>query len=132
METEQSNDYYLRSLGIVAETYEYHPEFFWLEMELCKKLTPSRFKIITGISIKDLDDALWYTGQRMKGKQNLFKKPDIDWDNEFVSTMIDYIVNYNLPTGDLGILNSYGENSQQKVVVIDFGLNWDVYRTHYT
>ena len=51
------HDYYAK--GIVAEIFEADEErYTWLIAEFAKKTTPTRFKQLTGVSIKELDEFL--------------------------------------------------------------------------
>lgn len=57
------------------------------------------------------------------------------WEDEFVYDVFNYIGNYGIPTGDLQRLNSWGivkRNSQDTIVLIDFGLNSDVKASYYS
>ena len=57
------------------------------------------------------------------------------WENEFTYGIFDFIGNYGVPVGDLTRLNSYGvvsENGVERVVLIDYGLTHDVYKSFYS
>jgi len=45
--------------------------------------------------------------------------------------VVDYMVNYDIPVGDLVKISSYGENHKGKVVMVDYGFTEHIYNTHY-
>ena len=102
-------------------------------MELAKKITPSRFKFLTGIDIKDL--YLYF----IESKTNRFNDATQQFDkkyeeNDFFNELKEFIFDYDYHTGDFGRLSSYGEvirNGSPKIVVIDFGLSKNVYDDYY-
>jgi len=60
---------YLQNYDIVAKVFETDNDDFWIEMEWAKKVTPTRFKQITGIDIKKLWSYLFY--DKSKGTQKM-------------------------------------------------------------
>lgn len=135
VEIRNSQDYYISSL--LADIFEYDENDLWLEMEYCKKLTFGRFKEITGVSFKDFKYILNYANQESSNRRSYirYSKPDIYddlEDYEFVYSMVDYIQNYDVLIGDLLRISSYGEDKHNNVVIIDYGLDNDVYKTHYS
>lgn len=128
------SDRSIHSYGVTAEVFETADDNFWLEMELAKKLSPKRFKELTGISLEELQGALRYLDVR-RGKQKYGKHPnDNIYENDFYQDLERFIVDYDFPIGDFSRLNSYGEvirDGNPKVVLIDFGLSNDVWNTHY-
>jgi hypothetical protein len=55
-------------------------------------------------------------------------------DDEFVSSIFQYIANYDLPVGDLQVLTSYGmvnRNGSPELVLVDYGLDSDVCASFY-
>lgn len=111
---------------------------FWIEAELAKKLTPTRFNQLVGFPMKDLEHYL-----RMNDSHRpSWGKPYIEndpiqkklQDNEFVNDLFRMMGDYDMPTGDLGRLSSYGEvirDGKPKVVLVDYGLNRQVWDDFY-
>jgi GNAT superfamily N-acetyltransferase len=133
------HDYYAKQY--VTEVFEADEENnTWLIAEKAKKLTPSRFYQITGVKIQEFAQWLNYTYFSNKGGRhkppNVSKERDeVLWENEFASGILDLMINYNLPAGDLGRISSYGEvmrNGNPDVVLTDYGLTEDVFSTHYS
>lgn len=127
-----SEDSYINYL--FAKVHDYHDDYLWLEMELCKKITFGRFEQLTGVKFRDFKDIINYEASLNNGR---FKrsKPELSydyWENEFVVGIIDYFKNYNIPHGDLIRISSYGENKNGEVVLVDFGLDQDTFDTHYS
>jgi len=135
-ESDHSNDYYLKNL--VAEVFDSHPDFHWIEMQLAERVKPSKFKEITGVDIKDLEHYLRNGKETNNGRRTIFLmnpelKSSMD-DNEFVQTILDYMINYDMLAGDLGQITSYGllkKNGIEDVVLIDYGVDDDIYSKFY-
>lgn len=133
------NDYYLDDL--VATVFESDPNNLWVEMELARKVTPKVFFDIVNVSFDVYCQALRYyhrevTGNRGPITRYEMKPENMDelWENEFVSRMLDYIGNYSPPVGDLCAPSTYGvvkRNGKEQIVMVDFGLNQEVYDSHY-
>lgn len=139
VEISAGNDYYLDDL--VATVFESDPNNLWVEMELATKITKQTFQKIVNISFEEYCQTLRYyhreiTGNRGPMSRYEMKPENMDemWENEFVSRMLDYIGNYNPPVGDLCAPSTYGvvkRDGGDQIVMVDFGLNQDVYDTHY-
>jgi hypothetical protein len=134
-EIDYSQDSYLKN--IVARVYEYDDDGLWLEMELAVPIKETTFKKIVGISFENYSQAIrYYYFSDIKGSSTVFKPENYDelWENEFVSKMFDFLGNYQPPIGDLTRLSTYGivkRNGVDTVVMIDYGLNDDVYNQFY-
>jgi hypothetical protein len=140
VEIQYGNEGYLED--IVAKVYDYDKDNLWLEMQLAKKLTKSKFKQITGFNFDDFATAVHNYGIDSGNAGRHAQKRPIDpkiveemWEDEFVYGIFDFIGNYGIPVGDLTRLNSYGvvtENGVDRVVIIDYGLTHDVYQSFYS
>lgn len=125
--------------GIVAQVFEYDENDLWLEMELARKVKKSDFKRITGFNFEDYAAAVNNVEVQHNGKG--FKR-DIDkglyqemWEDDFTREIFNYIVGYEAPLGDLMKLSTYGivkRDWGDSIVIIDYGLNKDVYKSHYS
>lgn len=134
VEIELSEDSYLSVMGIFAEIYEYGEHGLWLEMQKAKKCTPKLFNEIVGLTFDDYVVALTY----MSGKSNkLDSNFDIDelYENEFLESMTDFLSNFkHIPIADYTRMSSYGvvtNGTDSDVVLVDYGLNEDVYDKYY-
>jgi hypothetical protein len=130
-------DYYTQS--IVTKVYEYSEDYTWIIAEKAKKVSGKRIEELTGIPKLAL---LYYYLRNFesenKGGRAIFGiEPKIKEElneNEFVHELLDLMNNYNVISGDLGRPSSYGEvlrDGQPTIVVTDYGLNSNVYNTHY-
>lgn len=106
---------------------------FWVEMELAKKVIPSRFAQITGVTIRDLQ--LFFTLRdgyfKPKVPEGFEEKMD---NNEFVMDVQRLMADYDMPIGDLVRISSFGEvirEGKPKIVLVDFGLTHSVYDDFY-
>lgn len=119
---------------IVTRVLDRHPDHLWIESELAKKVTPNRFKQLSGgLNIDDI--ATWmynYSAGRNGGKKQPQNKEIDDriWNNEFFVGVADIGDEWNMNYGDFGVLSSYGEvNGELRLV--DYGLSEEVYNVHY-
>jgi len=119
---------------VVAKIFDHDENNLWVEMELAKKVTPSIFKNIVGVTFENYCHIIKYRNSISVDFGFTVSKPenynDI-WENEFVYNMMDFMVNYELPWGDLCRLSSYGLVGNNRIVLIDYGLTSDVYDTYY-
>ncbi|MFW6219468.1 MAG: DUF5661 family protein [bacterium] len=131
------NDYYFND--ITAEVYDADEDnYSWIEMKLAKKLTPNRFKHLVGIDFNTYKDLLKRYIQNIIKPNKYYNLDPLTKDqleiienNEFISNIIDVFSNYdNLEFGDFYRLSSYGE-VDNNVVLVDYGLNDEVYSSHY-
>jgi hypothetical protein len=115
-------------------------------MELAKKLTPNRFKQLTGMSLNEVQDMLRVmetlnnSSRRKYLKQEQLKELHDEFsqkvnDNEFLNSLTDMIMNFGMKyPGDFGRVNSYGEVLREgvpTVVLVDFGLSESVWEDFY-
>jgi hypothetical protein len=131
-EIDFGNDSYVND--VVAKIFDHDENNLWVEMELAKKVTPSIFKNIVGVTFENYCHIIKYRNSISVDFGFTVSKPenynDI-WENEFVYNMMDFMVNYELPWGDLCRLSSYGLVGNNRIVLIDYGLTSDVYDTYY-
>lgn len=135
-----------RMSDIVAKIFDTNDDHFWVEMELAKKLTPNRFKQLTGMSLNEVHDMLRVMETLNNISRRKYLKPEqlkelhdefsqkVN-DNEFLTSLTDMIMNFGMKyPGDFGKVNSYGEVLREgvpKVVLIDFGLSESVWEDFY-
>lgn len=137
LECELGNDYYVADR--VTEVFECDDNFLWLVAEYAQKISPNRFKELTGVSINDVGSYLRnrYSENNPRKRYGKINQPNEEelHNNEFLSGINDIMMNYDMPSGDLGRISSYGEvikDGEPDVVLTDYGLNDNVYSTHYT
>jgi len=140
VEISYGGDYTLE--GIVAEVYESDDNALWLEMQLAKKLTLTNFKQITGWDFNDYAKIVHNYGVESGNAGRYGRKLSVSneltekaWEDDFIRGIFDYIGNYGVPVGDLTRLSTYGvvsEDGTDSVVIIDYGLTHDVYKSFYS
>lgn len=141
-------DYYLQQIGCFAKIYDVDTDnYLWIEMQLARKAKPSDFKRLTGYDFNVICAWIDYYSEsysRRRGYRNreydeLFQSDEFqnvydDYDSIFYQLQ-DYLGNYQLEsTGDLKRISSWGvvsNNGQEEIVLIDFGLNDDVWNDYY-
>jgi len=130
---------YIQTYDIVTRTFDKDDKDFWIEAELAKKLKPTRFKQLTGVSIEETSRYTNFYHNRHKGHRQIFGQPKPEelekWDNnEFLQDVVSLMADYDMPAGDLGRLSSYGEvvrDGKPKVVLVDYGLTASVFQDWY-
>lgn len=135
-----------RMSDIVAKIFDTNEDHFWVEMELAKKISPNRFKQLTGVSVNEVQDILrvmetlnnssrrkYLSPEQLKDLQNEFGEKVNN--NEFLTSLVDMIMNFGMKyPGDFGRVNSYGEvlrDGNPTVVLVDFGLTESVWDDYY-
>lgn len=126
---------------VVANIFNYHEDYLWVEMELARKLTEKKFLKITGLDWTLFTKVLFnYDIDANNPRREAYKyniDPDVKeqvWENEFAVGILDLIGTFHMPAGDLMKLNSYGivqRNGEDHVILIDYGLTSDVYDSYY-
>lgn len=143
------NQKWLESYDMFAEVYEYDDNGLWLEMQAARRAKPSDFKRITGYGF-DVFCAWvdyvhsWYTRNRY-GRYDAGKYAEIFDSDEFREGLDNYnlfnsVQSYMGDTcleavGDMKRLSSWGvvsENGEERLVMIDFGLDDDVMTDYYS
>lgn len=135
-EIEQSLDNYINSL--LAKVYDYDENNLWLVAQYCKPINDQRFQQLVGVKFSDYWDIITYEDYErnpVKYRRAVTKpsKPKIQdyYENEFINDMMDYIINYEPPIGDILRISSYGETSDGSLVLIDYGLTKSVGEEFY-
>jgi tRNA nucleotidyltransferase/poly(A) polymerase len=138
-ETEAGAGYYRDTHNIVAIVYESADDDSWLIAEEAKKVNENRIKQITGIpSLNELSMYVKNFNSSNHGRGNIFHQdPEIIEqlnENEFAQELTEFIANYGQQPGDYGRPSTFGEvlrDGQPTIVLTDYGLNDEVYNTHY-
>ncbi len=118
----------------VAKVFDSHPQDLWIEMEKAVKISPTKFRQITGVDFKDMD--VYLSNKFAKNYHNT-QDPRISAfmdDNEFMQELSEMVGQYELLPGDIGKLNSWGlvkRGGREMAVLIDFGLGKSNYEDHY-
>ena len=136
-EYDLSNNLYVGS--IVTKVYDIHPEYYWIESELARKLTKSEFNKIIGLNFDDYCSVMSHHYHNSRPGINFCPRPDPKiveqmWENEFSYNMLDFMNAYDMPVGDLIRLSSYGivnRNGIDEIVLIDYGLTDDILNKQY-
>lgn len=140
-EIEWGADYYHSS--VLAQTFEAHEKGLWVEMELARPCTKALFKQINGYSFDDYCTSIryfYFTTIRPSRYMSPSKVEDesvreMIYEDPFYSTMTELMHNADMPVGDLERLSSYGvvsRDGHDTVVVVDYGLDNEIFSTHYS
>ena len=139
IEIDYSNYYDLKD--ITAQVFAYDQNNLWVEMELAKKVTPAIFERVVGFTFADYCAGLRKHHDELNPKRGSWFSSDVSkevyeamWEDEFTYEMLSFIGGYDIPVGDLCKLNTYGlvkRNGEDTIVMIDYGLNNDVWQDYY-
>lgn len=134
-------DWYIQQSyeSVVAKIYDVDENDLWLEMELAKKLVPTRFKSLVGVSVEDVGRYLQVKDGEDGGKKSSWHNIDnetrrIMEENEWVQQVYMLCREVDLSVGDFGRISSYGEvirDNKPAVVIIDLGLSKSVWNDFY-
>ena len=136
------SDGMMRNYDVTARTFDTDKKDMmdigpaWVEMEFAKKVTsPNRFKQITGVDIKEIEPYLDHIISKTTYGSILATERIKELDNlEFMEDLLRLVADFDMGTGDVGRISSWGEVSRNGVpamVLIDFGLTNDVYKQFY-
>ena len=118
----------------------------WLVEENCIPAKEQDFERIIGLPFETYCDLIiWYSNKFRRISSRLYtispkeaqEIADQLWNDDedgFVVQMFDLMGDYQLPNGDLTRISSYGmvkRNGTPQIVLIDSGLNDDIYDTYY-
>jgi len=122
--------------NIVAKVFDSDENDLWIEMELARKMSRNDFKNIIGFSFDDYCEYIRYENGRMNNYKYIMEPSNSDEmrENDFIYDIVSYMVNYDIPVGDLCKMSSYGvvkRNDVEKIVLVDYGLTEDVFKSHY-
>lgn len=139
-EAEAGAGYYRYTQHIVTEVFDSSDNYSWLISEMAKKVNEKRIKELTDIpNLNDLFYFLRNYEEQSKGRRKIFEQDkeleEFFYENEFAQDLSNFIADYGQNAGDMGRPSSYGEvlrDGQPAIVLTDYGLNDEVYDTHYS
>jgi len=138
-EAEAGAGYYRDTQHIVTIVFDSEDNNSWLISEKAKKVNEARIKELTGIpSLNDLYYFLRNFKEQNNGRKKIIHQDqelvEFFYENEFAQDLQNFIANYSQHAGDMGRPSTYGEvlrDGQPTIVLTDYGLNDEVYDSHY-
>ena len=135
VEARNLEDWYLKNMGISIPLIDYderNDQPTWIHTEKAEKIRDSDFKKLTGLTLSQIIDYAEAASGRNRNINRSQFEGKVDEENEFLQSMVDLVGNYtHLPTGDLRRLANWGLYKGQPVI-IDLGLDDDVFKSHYS
>lgn len=129
---------YLQQYEIVAKIFDTDDDDYWIEMEYAKKITPSNFRDLTGVDLKELNAFLLLTRMENKFPEQGYRvganRREKMKNIEFVNQLMKFIYDNNMESGDFGRISSWGKvirDGFEQVVLVDYGLTNSVYEDYY-
>ena len=116
---------------LVANVIDSDPDDKWIVSEMATKISESEFKNLTGISFKNLCN---YLDVRFSNGKNMYlpkveNEEELD-NNNFVSDLVDMMANFNMPTGDIKRIRSWGK-IKNRAILMDYGLTQQIFDDMY-
>lgn len=126
----------------VAKTLGYDDNGLWLESEKARKMKPSDFLKMTGVSFKDFVGVLAMEYNRVFGARNNAlsyssvpkEVKDKILELDLLQNILQYVGDYQIDPRDLYRISSWGvvnRDGVEKPILIDFGLSKDIYKDFY-
>lgn len=129
----------------IAKVKDSDPDHVWIESERARKAKPTDFRNIIGFNMEDIMKTLTEKLDQLKSddsqhiKRNwrylrdriLFKQIS---ETDFISDLLEIIHHHNLSMGDIERISSWGvvnRNGIHYLVLVDYGLDRNVFQTHY-
>lgn len=131
------------SKDILAKIYDHDSEFRWLISEIVRELkTEAEFKDMVGMELSVFSAGLIYCeleGYDLKKAETYFLKTmtyqDVDIDipkaKEFFVKIYETVIAAGISSDDFGKLEHYGKTADNRIVILDYGFDIDVYKQHY-
>jgi len=125
---------------ILAQVIDYDRDnSYWTEMEIAFKVKQEDFQRLWGVKLKDVDLYLRNRESENKGGRGYFHinqetKDKLD-ENDNVAHLVSFMYDSDNKAGDLTKLNSWGKVKRpygETLVLIDFGLTDEVYKSYYS
>jgi len=107
------------------------PEGKWIIVKRAKKISEEKFEELTGFSFDDFTDSLFYKFNNESDSDKPDNYSDIiksDLFRSIAQMMVE--LDNDLQLGDLYRISSWGE-SEGKPVIVDYGLDRDIYQEYY-
>jgi hypothetical protein len=138
-EAQMFSDWYLKGLGVTIPMIDYDEENEpprWIHTEMATKAKEADFKKATGLGLRDLFRYVAYASGRHNVPYRMTPQEGQPWiekleDNEFASSLVDLVGNYDLPIGDFERIANWGI-FDGRLVIIDLGLNNDIFQKLYS
>jgi hypothetical protein len=124
----------LKNFSVLAKVYSYAKDYSYLVMELCLHSKKEDFEEKFNISWEEFKRCVKYIKQQIRPSKKIIAKPvsyDSLLDKEWFKELSELILTYQFASGDLKRLSSWGVNRNGKLVLIDYGLDMDIYQRFY-
>lgn len=141
-EVEYDYSQHLNSDPVLAKVFDADTDnHMWIEMELARKLTQSKFKQLRHYDWEHFAKEVMNVHYENNGRRQPNRIPEdikmFMWEDEvFAYQIFNLMVMYpEFKGGDLAKLNSYGlvkRNGEDTVALIDFGLTNNVWDSYYS
>lgn len=123
---------------LITNIYSYDIDNKWVEVETAIDAKISDFIELVGVEHEDFRRYLSYCSSKFRNERSPYKLEDSHINklnnNIFVQNVVKFMERIDAMAGDFGALHSWGvveRNGHKQLVLIDYGVTYDVYWTHY-
>jgi hypothetical protein len=116
---------------------DFDKDSLWVEMERARKAKKSDFPKLIGFGFDEFMESLYSMSTKLHGSSTLLGNVEIDpemKENESFQAIVDLMADYDMTSADITRISSWGvvvRNGQEKLVIVDYGLNRDVWKQFY-
>jgi hypothetical protein len=124
---------------VIAQVHGHDAEYLWIEAEKARKMKKSEFRAIAGYNFDIFGRVLINEMRKERGHKHGIYFVDADvgrqiYNDDFFEKIMDFIRTYDLLSGDIARLSSWGivtRSGKDVPVIIDYGVSQDVYKDYY-
>ena len=125
---------------ILAQVIDYdYDNSYWTEMEIAFKVKQDDFLRLWGVKLKDMELYLRNREFENRGRREIYHidkevKNKLD-ENDNIQHLVSFMYDSDGKAGDITKLNSWGKVQRpygETLVLIDFGLTDEVYKSYYS
>lgn len=120
---------------VTTKVFDYDEKYRWVEHELVTPLKSEKiFEQKIGVTFDEFTDFIENECRKNSGKSaNNDVNSEVMWENQFVNDVISLIVNYDAEEYYLDYirLGHYGVTKDGRIVLLDYGINSNVWKEFY-
>jgi len=120
--------------NIVANVLDSDPQNWWVRSEKAFKINESAFKTLSGFEFKEFCNYVRNKFTLYNRSSLPVQDPEKYHNDPWVQYIIEMMVNFNMPAGDICRINSWGKTSSgssPRLVLLDYGLTQDIFERFY-
>lgn len=137
--------------SIITKVFDFEPKFNWIISELVRPFNDEGYEESIGMDLMDFGEVLdmvikqnytlkeaieairedSFTSDHARTLEEILKPDKIPVVSNLLKQIKSLAKRFNMPKGDLVAPDHYGKTANGRVVLLDYGLSWDVGMAHY-